>query len=270
MKRVTWTVLGACFSSLAWSNFARAWDGPEMWFEAAAGGANSSLGPGPGGGGILGTGGASDHNITCANCHIQGANGYGTVDFKPSFNPPIGATYTLGQTYHVTMTMTNEHLGLSGCTGSPPNPNVNEFGAAFEDDSGKPVGSLVAVNGNSTSCQATIPTGYNGATFTYGDCHAIIGRAADGTTTAWTFSWIAPQTSTDVTVFYAGVDGNCMMDSLGDDAKVGSMKLGAGTAVREPAQDANRALASVGLFPIVAFVGALCRRGKRGPWGPLR
>lgn len=51
-----------------------AWDGPTLWYESAVGGQGAPAGPG--GGGIIGTGGATDHNITCAHCHIKGEAKY--------------------------------------------------------------------------------------------------------------------------------------------------------------------------------------------------
>src|SRR5215831_7050369 len=135
MKKALWVAAFAVI--LTASGLARAWDGPGMWYQSATGGPGGA--PGPGGGGILGTGGAGDHNITCAHCHIKGADGYGTVDMKVDFNPQIGTSYKLGQTYQVTLTLENEHLGKTGgCT------NINEFAAAFEDDSGNRAGALRA------------------------------------------------------------------------------------------------------------------------------
>jgi hypothetical protein len=236
------------------SGVARAWDGPGMWYQAATGGPGGAAGPG--GGGIVGTGGASDHNVTCAHCHIKGADGYGSIVLTPTFNPPIGATYELGKTYEVTVTLANEHLGKSNCGADMK--NTNEFAATFEDDSGKPVGALKAAYGSAASCPRAEPTGDPAPdTFTYSDCRAVFGRGADGATT-WTFSWTAPAQATPVTMYFAGVDGDCMMNSIGDDAYVGTMKLGGGVAMREP--QSNRVFACVGLFPIIGFFAAARRR----------
>jgi hypothetical protein len=255
--KATFTILLSVIVLIATRGVARAWDAPQYWYESDT----------IGGGGILATGGAGDHNITCANCHIKGAQNYGTVDFKPSFNPPIGTSYQLGQTYLVTMTLSNEHLGLDCPSMGMDMHNKNFFGAAFEDDSGKAVGQLTAGNGTTASCPTPpLPNGQGNPTtdtFMFSDCHAIIGggeNTTGATTSSWTFSWTAPTTSTNVTVYYAGVDGNCEMDSLGDDAKVGTMKLGGGLAMRAPAESSNRAFASVGLFPLLAMLRALRRR----------
>ncbi len=255
MKTILVT-LGLLLAITTTSRLARAWDGPTMWYESATGGPGGA--DGPGGGGIIGTGGASDHNITCANCHIKGDANYGTVDFKPTFNPPIGATYKLGQTYQVTFAMVGEHLGLGQCM--PYMKNINGFAAAFEDDSGKPVGSFRASYGSTTSCPPTIPKDSTDATYTYNDCHAVIGH---DTNASWTFSWTAPAVSTPVTLYYAGVDGDCMMDSLMDDAKVGTMKLGGGVAMRDAPASGNRALAWLGLLPAIGFFAASRRAQQR-------
>ena len=55
-------VVAAC--TLLGTNAARAWDGPELWYEPAHGAV-------PGGGGIFGTGGERDHHITCEHCHVD-------------------------------------------------------------------------------------------------------------------------------------------------------------------------------------------------------
>ena len=60
---------------------ALAWDGAQLWFDPATG-AN------PGGGGIIGTGGARDFNITCAHCHIGTES---KIDAKVDMSPPLGS-----------------------------------------------------------------------------------------------------------------------------------------------------------------------------------
>ncbi len=257
--KTMFVLLGVTFAATTFSASAAAWDGPTHWYESATGGPGGA--DGPGGGGILGTGGAGDHNITCAHCHIKGAKDYGTIDFKPTFNPPIGATYKLGQTYEVTMTMTGEHLGLSGCM--PEMKNVNAWAASFEDDSGKVAGSVSAEFGSNDACPPTVSKDYKGKTLMYNDCHAIVGRAEDGTTTSWTFQWTAPSVSTPVTLNYAGVDSDCEMNSLGDDVKVGTLKLGGGLAMRSLPRSNNIALAYVGLFPAIGVAAAFRARAKR-------
>src|SRR5258708_2935574 len=127
---------------------ARAWDGPEYWFESADG-------PAPGAGGIVATGGASDHNITCANCHIKGTAAQ-QIDLRFTSNPPMQAGgYRPGKTYQVNVDMVGEHLGLSGC--SQYTSNTNNFAASFEDASGKPVGALTGDSGwTSSRCAPTM------------------------------------------------------------------------------------------------------------------
>src|SRR5215203_1209669 len=86
---------------------ALAWDGAQLWYD-------SPTGANPGGGGIIGTGGAGDFNITCAHCHIGNEN---KIDAKVDMTPPLGsvggqAAYDPGQTYQVTISLIGEHLGI--------------------------------------------------------------------------------------------------------------------------------------------------------------
>jgi hypothetical protein len=257
MKSVIFVaVLALLFAS---SGRAYAWDGPGMWYQSATGGPGGA--PGPGAGGIMGTGGQGDHDITCAHCHVKGADGYGTIDLDVDFNPPVGASYKLGQAYQVTFTMRNEHLG-KGCSGDGMK-NANQIAAAFEDDAGKPVGALRADYGSSASCPASAPAGdVSPGTYVYSDCRTVFGRGADGAT-SWTFTWTAPAQSTPVTLYYGGVDGDCMMDSLGDDAKVGTRKLGGGVAMRE-VPSSNRVFACIGLLPALGMLAAARKRARSG------
>ena len=234
---------------------ASAWDGPTLWYESAVGGQGGPAGPG--GGGIIGTGGATDHNITCAHCHIKGEAKYGTIGANVTFNPPIGATYKLGQKYQVTVALSGEYLGKSGC--DQYMKNINGFAASFEDDSGKNAGVITAANGTSTSCPSSIAKDYAGQTFTYSDCHAVIGEGENATT--WTFEWTAPSDAKTMTMYYGVVDGDCMMNSMMDDVKVGTVKLGGGMAMRDT-PNGNRALAFAGFLPCLALTAAIRRRRR--------
>jgi hypothetical protein len=142
--------------------------------------------------------------------------------------------------------------------------NVNGFAASFEDDSGKAAGALAADFGSTARCAATAPTPFPAvSTYTYGDCHAVMGRndTPGGAPPSWTFMWTAPNDGSTVTMYYGVVDGNCMMDSLGDDVKAGTKKLGSGTAAREVRPlGGDRMLACLGLFPAFALVGLARRR----------
>src|SRR5438105_10620460 len=105
---------------------AYAWDGPGMWYRAA----NDDN---PGGGGILGTGGAHDHGMKCTDCHVERAS-EPDLAFDLRFNPPITDTYAPGTTYQVTAILSNARLG------QPCNrqyvSTVDNFAASFEDDGG--------------------------------------------------------------------------------------------------------------------------------------
>jgi hypothetical protein len=99
-----------------------------------------------------------------------------------------------------------------------------------------------------------------------------MGRDESGRPT-WTFTWLAPNDATTVTMYYGVVDGNCMMDSSGDDVRVGTVKLGSGVAMAPlaperrrsspDARGANRVLATLVLFPTVGIVATLRRRPRR-------
>jgi hypothetical protein len=258
-------VLSVVIGCLALPARALAWDANAYWYEPANGGqppAGSQSAVLPGAGGILATGGASDHNITCADCHLKAA---GAIDSSFLFDGKSLTAYSPGHTYRVTARLLYEHLGLSGC-GPYVNGNVNNFGATFEDAGGNVVGGL-ASDGNTAaaSCSSRLPTTVTGTTLTYGDCHAITSTSTKDLA-QWSFSWTAPAAGTGtVTLYYGMVDGNCMMDSLGDDVKVANLKLaeGAPGAMAEPRPDADRALACVGLYPALALVAALRLRPRR-------
>lgn len=228
---------------LAAAGTARAWDAQESWNNPANGG---KAPPGdinaitPGGGGIFGTGGARDYNITCASCHINDKQQQGTIDLAFAFNPALPAlggqqAYKPGQLYMITVNLLNEHLGQSNC--SPyVTGNINNFAASIEDASGKGAGVVTSDSGQSSAaCPAALPTVTGGTTMTYGDCHAVFsmgGDKADANRAQWSFSWQAPAAGTGgVTVSWGAVDGDCLMDSLGDDVKVGSLRLVEGSAL---------------------------------------
>ncbi len=159
--------------------------------------------------------------------------------------------------------MTGEHLGLSGCMGSPPAANNNNFAFAAEDASGNVAGSFTADYGDSTSCPSSYPpSSFGGGSLVYGDCHAVLTSGADRTT--WSFTWTAPAAGTgSVTLYYAAVDGDCMMNSLNDDVKVSTWPMGEGTAAIKKRGAADSALAWIGLMPAVGFIGAARRRRRR-------
>jgi hypothetical protein len=251
---------------------ASAWDGPDLWFQSAIGGPGGAKGPG--GDGLIATGGPLDHNVTCAHCHSKGdgKQNYGTIGANVTFNPPIGAAYKKGQSYQVTVALTNEHLATPCTMGDPEyNKNTNGFAATFEDDSGRVAGSLKAAYGDADSCPSTVPDGLNPTVYTYGDCHAVMGTEKDNSPT-WTFTWVAPNSGANVTMYYGVVDGDCMMDSMGDDVKVGTVKLGAGIAMARhlPTNSIDdprmygRSLAGFALVPVVGLIATFRRRRRHG------
>jgi hypothetical protein len=203
---------------------ATAFPAMHYWHLAASGETNNNQNR-AGADGLYGSGGPHDFGIQCVDCHIDAP---GNVDLAFDFAPTLGtsgndATYSPGQTYVVTVTMTGESLT------NPNNPNMdtNLFVATFEDDGGNVMGSLTSdtPNNSSMNCPPTWPSGVpNGTTFVYGDCHGIL--AVQGTKlTQWTFSWQAPGAGAgNVTMWYGGVDGDTSGDSSQhDDTVQGSL-----------------------------------------------
>jgi hypothetical protein len=239
---------------------AAAWDGWKTWNEAADG-------MNPGGGGIFGTGGATDHAITCAHCHVEAK---GMIGGGLTFNPPLSQVggvdaYQPGKIYQVTATLTGERLGLSGC--AQYTMNNNGFVATFENSSGTVAGVLASDSGQSSaSCPPTLPSDPTGTTVVVGDCHAILPLAQENVTT-WNFSWTAPLAGTGtVTAFYGIVDGDCGMSSYLDDVKLGSFTLSEGLATRwvKPRESDTR-LASAHEEATGAYRKFRHPRGNRAP-----
>ena len=258
---------------LAVPSLAQAFDGQDLWYTPANGGIAP---PGdmtalpPGGGGIFGTGGAHDYGITCGNCHLNDKLQQGKIDLAFVFSPALGsvagqATYKPGQTYTVTATMSGEHLGQSGCdqyvTG-----NINNFAATIENASGKTAGALSSDSGqSSTSCPAKAPMVSSGTTMVYGDCKVIFsmgGAKTDAGRVSWTFTWTAPAAGSGaLTMFWGVVDGDCMMDSLNDDVKVGTTRMAEATAAREQRTPTRWAFVLLG--PLVWIAGGLAGRNRQ-------
>ncbi len=268
------TLLALVFVPWLFPSLALAWDGPASWYDPANGG---NAPPGdmnaimPGGGGILGTGGARDYNITCANCHLNDKGQQGQIDGALAWNPPLPTVngqraYQPGQRYTVTFQLLGEHLGKSGC-GPYVTGNINNFAAAFEDASGRPAGVLSSDSGQTaTACPSRAPSVNGGTTMLYGDCHAVFsmgGDKADVGRTSWTFTWQAPQAGGGpITISWGVVDGDCMMDSLDDDVKVGTTKLVEATASAAPPRRAP-ALALLALAPLALLARKNLRIRRR-------
>ena len=254
------TAASAALLSLLAPTVAQAWDGPDLWFAPAAG-------KSPGGNGVIGTGGALDHNITCASCHMKAES---TIDLALDFTPPLPSvggqpTYTPGQKYTVGVKLVGEHLGLNGC--GQYLTHVNNFAATVENASGKLAGVLGSDSGQtSTSCPKDLPKPINGTTVLYGDCHAVISSGAENLA-AWSFVWTAPAAgSGGLTLYYGAVDGDCDMMSMNDDVKMGTIKLGEATAalVLPPRENPSRtAWFGLGLLPLGLAARLRRRTAKR-------
>lgn len=231
MKRIALftTVL---FGLLLLSAQALAWDSSSLWYDPAEGAKGTPYNTMPGGGGILGTGGQGDYTITCANCHIKGGDGYGSIGL--TVTPPPPSMYKPATKYDFTVKMTGEHRGLSGCSPYVIG-NVNQFALTFEDASGKQVGSFTTDYASSSSCPTKPPDAkFTGSTYMYQNCRAVISTPVAGRS-SWTFSWTAPAAGTGaITAYWGAVDGDCMMDSKMDDVVVGNASMGEGTASYRP------------------------------------
>jgi hypothetical protein len=223
MKMIMLAIAMTCVAAPAF-----AWDGPGMWYRAADD-AN------PGGGGILGTGGAHDHGIKCSDCHVDRPQ-EPDLQFEMTFSPELtGGAYVSGQRYTITARLTGAQLGI-GCNAQDPNMHNNDgFAASFEDSSGAAAGALASDSGQtSTSCALPSPPPA-GTTAMDGDCKAVFARG-DSDTDTWTFSWTAPSGG-PVRIYWGAVDGNCDMMSMKDAVVTGSIALGAPAMARATPRD---------------------------------
>ena len=195
---------------------ALAWDGPGMWYRAADD-AN------PGGGGILGTGGAHDHGIKCTDCHTD-RKMEPNLAFAMTFSPALVAnTYAPGTRYTITARLTGAQLPSPSC-GVANGKNNDGFAASFEDDNGISVGTLAADDGQSApNCTLSSPPPASGTTALDGDCKVIFSLGKENVTT-WTFSWTAPTTG-KVHVSWGAIDGDCDMMSMNDAAVTGTQTI---------------------------------------------
>jgi hypothetical protein len=223
------TVGLAAVLALSRSTPAAAWDGPGLWYADADDAT-------PGGGGILGTGGAHDHGITCADCHVD--RDPEVIDLRFQFSPAMGTVgpdlvYTPGRRYRVDVQLLNATLGPP-C--GPYMDNRDLFAASFETMAGSPAGVLESDSGQSTSnCPVTYPDpAPPGTTGLAKDC-AVIFALGTPNLTQWTFYWTAPSSGA-VELFYGGVDGDCDMMSMGDAVVTGTRVLRAPMAAATPAE----------------------------------
>lgn len=248
--RATTTALVFAAALCARAGGAAAWDGPGQWWKPAHD-------KDPGGGGIYGTGGQGDYGIKCTDCHVKPKE---IIDASVTPLPAWGMlgaakTYTPGRRYEITVRLLKESLGMSGC--GPYVGHVNNFVGTFEDGAGKPAGMLETDSGRkSTACPkaAPDPKTASGTTWIYGDCRAVIPTHVPDGTTQWKFYWTAPPVGAGDVTFFAGVgDGNCEMNSTGDDMKMLTLKLSQGMAMSGPKSGA----ATGGAAPGRAFGLAL-------------
>jgi hypothetical protein len=179
-----------------------------------------------GGGGIWATGSHFDKGIDCQSCHIKAAADKDKVIgvnivATPNWDDPDDPTkklYVPGQSYTLTLTLTNEQK-LPG--GGIPH-TLNGFAATFEvEDTQQRAGVLKSdiAGVDSSSCPATFPNPAptNGTSYVYGNCQAIVYIPKDEATT-WTFGWTAPSSNVGpVRLYYSVVDGDAHGKSALDD-----------------------------------------------------
>jgi hypothetical protein len=226
-----WLTIFVVFGICAYSGVSFAFPRHSFFEQPAAGPAGVSARAG--GGGIYGTGGATDYGIKCSHCHINNNNQQGHLTMNvvptPAFQSVGGAdAYKPGQTYAITVTMMGEHLGLAN---TAMTGNINQMAFTVEDNAtGKLAGVLTSDEGkSSSSCTVAdpYPKTYNGGvtnpsdtsktTIVFGTCHAVLGLPGQART-QWKFSWTAPA-SGDLTIFVGAVDGDTDgKSSLDDDA----------------------------------------------------
>jgi len=210
--------------ALGWlSTPAFAWDSSALWYAPASA-------DNPGGGGILGTGGAHDHGIKCSDCHVNRVDEPG-LSFAMAFSPtPPPGSYSPGQRYTITATLTGAKLG------QPCNiqytTTVDNFAASFEDDNGVTAGALESDSGPTSASCATVPNAMApGTTALAGDCQVIFAKGNQSIDT-WTFYWTAPA-SGPVHIYWGAVDGDCDMMSMGDAVTAGSTTLASPPIARD-------------------------------------
>lgn len=261
--RALLVTLGVLLASPAY-----AWDGSGQWW-APADAAN------PGSGGIFGTGGAHDYNITCKDCHVD-RDELADFDLLLAFSPPLtpmgtAFAYVPGQQYQVSVTMQGEDLAVGGAGCDQYMMHTNNFAASFQDASGAPAGTLASDSGQTSgSCPTDWPYWPMGSPVPPGttglvrDCQVIFSRM-DGDVsqhrTSWQFSWTAPAAGGAVTLHYGAVDGNCMMNSMEDSVKADKLELVAASAATAP--DRRSPVRSPVLVAMVLLLTLGLRRRRR-------
>lgn len=203
----------------AGASIAHAFPDPRYWASPASCAAGALPANTPGAEGNLFTGALLDHSLRCSHCHVHPTGAIGaTIAATPAFGTSTDGDYrvTTGTRYHITITMTGEHLHeITGTTAT----DHNVTNVVLEDDNGTRSGRLFSDSGqDSMACPAAVPTGVPMSTLLFGDCHGVVGVGNFARTT-WTFDWQAPATiSGFVHMWVAMVDGDHGgTSSLGDD-----------------------------------------------------
>lgn len=213
-------LLGAAAVSLLSAGALHAFPNTIHWTADASG-------PLCGAGGIYATGASADWGVTCAHCHINDKGQQGKMAVSVTANPVMGGgKYVPGTVYTMTVQILNEALGLANAI-----DNKNGFVLTVEDAGGKKAGTLTAdMTAGCPAAAPLIPDGaVPGTTYTYGDCRAITSIGKNNVAPKWTFTWKAPAAGTGtVTMFYGVLDGDSSQTSLGDDLKLGTLRLNEG------------------------------------------
>ncbi len=196
-----------------------------------------------GAGFVYGTGSQQDKTITCGFCHVNDSGQQGQIDLvltpTPAWQTVNGnAAYKPGQTYTINVQMVGAHLGTA-------QDDSNNFALTVEDQAGKFQGVLTtdACPSGPGSCYSTTnclasfaqldkEPGPPATTFMFGGCKTIFAvHKQNPGVTNWKFDWTAPAAGAGkLTMYWGAVDGNqASHSSLGDDVKMGTLKLDEGS-----------------------------------------
>jgi len=175
----------------------------------------------PGSGQLYYTGSRRDLGLRCSSCHVEAPGRIrATVDFAPSL---AGGRWSPDASYTVTVTMTGENRGTTGCGTTP---NRNGITAMVTDRSGFPVGQHAPDAGGRRCGSRFVSPSAGQTTAVFGDCDGVVGVQGNGTLTRWQFTWRAPSAGAgELTLWLGVVDGDCAFDSYRDDVYETSMSF---------------------------------------------